>query len=785
DSKLRPAAKDLQNHVWLQDTKRTLKDSWPKSGGRIKKNYENVATVVERMIEQHGDASEPGQSDLAASGTEDVPERPAIGNNEATAAVPAEATSDATVSASEHTRIGKEPLQADRAVRSEERSSGILDTRKAGLGPLSMSLSETEENVDMNLAEWLRLQSAKWQQPHEEAQQEGRSRPEASGRQDGRPDLGEPTRASPQDDAPVLGRDDHSTEFNKQFSTLRAGQPEETILGACRWLTSHIASVYTSAGPGVPVSLIGQHCSWAPLVEMLSSASPGVACATLQLVCKMNSCSETFLTHFCMLGALPPVMRFVRPEVPLDTRLAAAHLLDRVCRAGHPALGMMLASQGTAALSDMFKAERSRAMDPPTRTLLRLAIDCVSRVLEGNLPHLTYDLCQMLASCGLLDHMVPCMPALVEDCRTAAGIVKGVAPPSGQIAHLTEDGGLGVAVLVGGSSADSRSHEYLEKVTNLLLVFCAASPAVKLHMCHAPLLHVLLSMLSEVETGIAKRVVACLWHLSKDPLALEPLETAGAIQRLVPLLGAEDMDLQRGALAALYHLCKIRRHCQEQAAVAGIVPFLCAMVAGADQDKEKPVANEKALLRQLATPMLCAMVNATTRVRAELWRHRALDLYLDLFASEQWQVTALEAVTVWLSQEQGRVEPRLLDHPAQQLLLTLFSDSTSESFVHLLDPLLKMLTKSRRINTALSMCGLVPVLIKRLRSAVDSHARLMLIKIMQLVYEHHPRPKQLIAQHDLAGVLRSLLEQDQGGSMVLVSQMASSLLKSLDINMLI
>ena len=56
----------------------------------------------------------------------------------------------------------------------------------------------------------------------------------------------------------------------------------------------------------------------------------------------------------------------------------------------------------------------------------------------------------------------------------------------------------------------------------------------------------------------------------------------------------------------------------------------------------------------------------------------------------------------------------------------------------------------------------------------------------QAVYEHHPRPKQLIVELDLPAKLKRLIEEhrdgERSGGQVLVKQMAYSLLKALHIN---
>lgn len=57
---------------------------------------------------------------------------------------------------------------------------------------------------------------------------------------------------------------------------------------------------------------------------------------------------------------------------------------------------------------------------------------------------------------------------------------------------------------------------------------------------------------------------------------------------------------------------------------------------------------------------------------------------------------------------------------------------------------------------------------------------------LQAVYEHHPRPKQLIVEHDLQNRLQKLIEErrdgERSGGQVLVKQVATALLKALHIN---
>ncbi|XP_039040386.1 MAP3K epsilon protein kinase 1-like [Hibiscus syriacus] len=116
-----------------------------------------------------------------------------------------------------------------------------------------------------------------------------------------------------------------------------------------------------------------------------------------------------------------------------------------------------------------------------------------------------------------------------------------------------------------------------------------------------------------------------------------------------------------------------------------------------------------------------------------------------LLDDELWSVTALDSLAVCLvhDNDSRKVEQALLKKEAIQKLVRFFQCCPEQHFVHILEPFLKIPTKSSRINTTLAVNGLTPLLISRLDHQ-DAIARLNLLKLIKSVYEHHPRPKQLI-----------------------------------------
>lgn len=362
--------------------------------------------------------------------------------------------------------------------------------------------------------------------------------------------------------------------------------------------------------------------------------------------------------------------------------------------------------------------------------------------------------------------------------QTASGVLSGSGVLNARPGSATSSGLL--SHMVSTMNADV-AREYLEKVAELLLEFAQADTTVKSYMCSQSLLTRLFHMFNRVEPPILLKLVKCINHLSTDPNCLENLQRAEAIKHLIPNLELKEgpliSQIHHEVLNALFNLCKINKRRQEQAAENGIIPHLMNFIMS-----DSP-------LKQYALPLLCDMAHASRNSREQLRAHGGLDVYLSLLDDELWSVTALDSIAVCLAHDNDsrKVEQALLKKDAVQKLVRFFQNCPEQHFAHILEPFLKIITKSPRINTTLAINGLTPLLIAKLDHQ-DAIARLNLLKLIKAVYEHHPRPKQLIVENDLPQKLQNLIEerrdgQRSGGSgQVLVKQMATSLLKALHIN---
>jgi hypothetical protein len=89
-------------------------------------------------------------------------------------------------------------------------------------------------------------------------------------------------------------------------------------------------------------------------------------------------------------------------------------------------------------------------------------------------------------------------------------------------------------------------------------------------------------------------------------------------------------------------------------------------------------------------------------------------------------------------------------------------------------PLLDIMTKSKKLAGALAISGLyVSALVKRL---VGSEAIVLrsLLRMLQLLHQHHPFPRQFVLDYNLYAIVRSFARDE---SQVLVFQMANRLLR--------
>ncbi|KAL8105624.1 hypothetical protein AgCh_029434 [Apium graveolens] len=607
-------------------------------------------------------------------------------------------------------------------------------------------------------------------------------------------------------------------EYSRLISSLRPDEPEDVLVSACQKLTA-----FFHQSPEQRLGFLTQH-GFVPLVELLEVPNIRVICSVLQVLNEITRDSTEIQESACLAGLIPTVMGFAVPDRPHEIRMEAAKFLHQFCHSSRMTLHMFIACRGITILVSFLEADYKNH-----REMVHLAIDGLWQVFKLQWSSSRNDLFRIAAKTGILLRLISTLYSLNEATQLAAistGEVSGcgrehanlepvlksswkvsstkVVPPSSsggavsalEFASQRESGvlsGSGVLSARPRTPTSSRLNlhmaphwnadvmrRYIDMVVDLLLRFAESDTTVKSYMCSHSMLCYIFQMFNKIEPAILLKLLKCINYLSNDPHCLENLQRADAIKHLVPNLDLKTEEgplvsqIHHEALNALFNLCKLNKRRQEQAAKNGIIPHLMHYIMSGSP------------LKKYALPLLFDMAHASSISREQVRAHGGLDVYLSLLEEDIWSVTALDSIALCLAHDNDKkkVEQAMLRKDVVQKLVNFFQSCPQQHFLHILEPFLKIITKSSRISN-LAAPDLMPLLISRLDDR-DAMARLNLLKLIKAVYEHHPRPKQLIVANDLCEKIQNLIEEHQegqsSGGHVLVKQMATSLLKALHVN---
>ncbi|WOH13156.1 hypothetical protein DCAR_0832665 [Daucus carota subsp. sativus] len=552
-----------------------------------------------------------------------------------------------------------------------------------------------------------------------------------------------------------------AVEYSKLVATLRPDEPEDVIVYACQKLAA-----FFHERPEQKFVFLTQH-SFLSLVELFEISENRVVCSVLQVLNVIIRDNTDIQENACLAGLIPSIMSFAVPDRPYEVRREAAYFLNQLCHSSSLTLHMFIACGGISVLVGFLEADYSKH-----REVIHLAIDGLWQVfkLQSRTPR--DDCCHIAAKKGLLPRLINALCSLNEATQLASisnGGGNSWSPTSpGLFSHMDSPG-----------HADL-SRKCIEMGAGLFLLFSESDTTVKSYMCSQSILSRVFQMFNKLEPVVLLKLLKCINHLSTDPHCLDNLQRAEAIRHLIPNLDLKEDEgplvshIHYEVLNALINLCKINKRRQEQAAENGIIPHLVHYIMSGSP------------LKEYALPLLFDMAHASPTSREQLRAHGGLDVYLSLLEDDIWSVTALDSIALCLAHDNDKkkVEQAMLRKDAVQKLVNFFQSCPAQHFVQILEPLLKIVTKSSRI-TKLVVPGLMPLLISRLDHC-DAMERLNLLKLIKAVYEHHPHPKQLILDNNLPEKLQNLIEERQdaqtSGGHVLVKQMATSLLKALHVN---
>ena len=821
EPKLRPDAKALLTHPWIVTSKKQLQKSWRQQREKLGSKHEDIASVVERMVEH--DVS--GGVDAAASAPK-FP-RQQLGSSHTPAGTPKvfsgggatdETTDIVTGTDTPGFRARMDPAMGGESVAGDaaddiggaDETSFMAHAGQGGV-PNTETLAAILADVSAMTLSDVSLC------PSSMAQREGQRDVDASSPSTSTSSLeGSEGKlrlelAEMQSLISALDskRSDVSMTLRRLEELLRL-KPERRRYFADHGVNQLMVCLEDTAD--VNVSVLGLR--------------------VVQLVV-LNNIEN--LEKFCLLGLVPAVIRLSSLERAPAARNEAASLVFQMCLGSLFTAQTFVACQGIGALATFIPLPgegrgRSRsdgAAKQDAKSICErsaqafMAVDSIWQLIELKITGKRGEICSLFARSRLVERLVALLWSWAQAYDENDGGSKsensekrgggwwllrgdsgkrstksksGDRTPGATSPSSSTTGAGGVAAAAALVPPDEDLHvkilwKYCEKIISLMLVLARSSVDVKAHFCGDATAHRLIESMDLVKkrSVILGRLLQCIRSLTSEPTALEPLQRAGAIQALVPMMqgpaqakanaSATDEVVRNEALHAIFNLCHINRTRQEQAALAGVISPLLFFASRGLSDDASPSSVAGA---QQALQLLFALAHASRRTRTELWRHDVLQFYLNFLDDERWQLLAFDAIVVWLVHEASIVEGRLLQRGALKQLMGILTSADGEDLLGVLELFLAMLTKSKKLCVSLASLGLSQVLINLLERSDDPHVKLTLLKVLRVMYEHHPRPREVSSSGRLKSQLKQLVEAEE--EMVLMKQISQALLTAFNVS---
>ncbi|PPQ99462.1 hypothetical protein CVT26_014278 [Gymnopilus dilepis] len=515
---------------------------------------------------------------------------------------------------------------------------------------------------------------------------------------------------------------------NQLIDELTPSAPDFQLREACDQLLNIM-----SENPEMQVQMVSSHGMLAILEVLEGRCSRDVIMKLLQIINLLVREDLGFLESFCLIGGIPVMMEFTSKKYPSECRQEASNFIRLLCHTSVLTLQMFISCRGLKVLVDLLDEDYSEQTE-----LVEHALNGIGSVFELQSPTTKNDFCRMFIREGLLDP-------------------------------------LSAALLNVMAIRDTPTLETKMKLIQILLVFSQVSQS-DIHVRNAlgtrKVIRRLLRACELLEPECLVQMLKAVKHLSMNATLHEVLQNANALEILIRILdehtsGPHSTEIANHVFQTCYNLCRLNKSRQEEAAQAGIIPCLQRVIETASP------------LKQFALPILCDLASAGKSCRTLLWQHDGLNMYVKLLDDPYFQVSALEAILSWLSDETARVEDELLKPNSIESLLRCFVSSKANSFENLLDPFLKIIRISTPVTIAITKSSaFFKRIIDRLGQNSKAVVRLNLLRILRSVCDVHPNRAMLVERYGLLGVVEKL-SRGGGDGAVLVRELAREIVPAL------
>ncbi|KAF4550015.1 Cytokinesis-like protein 3 [Elsinoe fawcettii] len=482
--------------------------------------------------------------------------------------------------------------------------------------------------------------------------------------------------------------------------------------------------------PDVKSVIVSSH-GMLPILEILeASKRPDTVLRLLKIINMILLDNVEIQENLCFVGGIPIITRFAQKKYSSDIRLEAAAFVRQMFQTSTLTLQMFVSCGGLNVLVDFLEEDYEAERD-----LVLIGVNGIWSVFELQGPTPKNDFCRIFSRSNVLYPLSLVLNRVLEE--------------EGELAELVEG-----------------------RIVNIFLLFSQAENHVKETIADRMVLKRVLKDLRRMSPVHQITMLKFVKNLSMLASTLEPLQNSNAIEVLTDLLNASMKlphfrEISNQVLNIMYNLCRLSKERQEDAALNGVIPLLQRIVK-----TDRP-------LKEFALPILCDMAHSGKVCRKILWQNKGLQFYISLLADQYWQVTALDAIFIWLQEETARVEEHLLSTPAfANAIIDCFLHSKADSFENLLEPLQKLLRLSPPVASSLADPSLFSRTVHKLQSK-KALVRLNLLRIIRSICDASDEDGNLITSYGLYTAIADLAKHDQA---ILVREMAGDLIKSSELN---
>ncbi|KAF4971349.1 hypothetical protein FSARC_1781 [Fusarium sarcochroum] len=500
---------------------------------------------------------------------------------------------------------------------------------------------------------------------------------------------------------------------------------------ALLWENSEVKNLIISAHGLLPILEILEPCTVKSRQYMI-----------LQLLKVVNAIildDVEIQENLCFVGGIPIITKFAARQYSDEIRLEAAAFVRQMYQTSTLTLQMFVSAGGLNVLVEFLDEDYD-----VTRDLVLIGVNGIWNVFELQGPTPKNDFCRIFSRSKILY-------------------------PLALVLHrvLDEEGEDELGELVEG------------RIVNIFYLFSQAENYVKEVVADRQVLKSVLKDLRRMTPIHQITMLKFIKNLSMLSTTIESLHSADAIEFLIDLLSysmkkgqTHFREISNQVLNTLFNLCRLSKERQEDAAVGGIIPLLLRIM----QTDRPP--------KEFALPILCDMAHSGSKGRRYLWQNKGLNFYVSLLTDQYWQVTALDAILVWLQEETANVETHLADGGFTRAIVSCFGTNRVNAFdSNLLEPLLKLLRLSPSVAASLAKPEMFAGIAQRLNHK-KAVVRLNLLRLVRTIMDacepglgsgDGTRSLNSSQVRSLMAAIQTLSEKD---SAVLVRNLASELVRS-------